>query len=89
MKHGLNGSHNARRLAFWLLLASAFAVGLVLLFWLPHHPLSGALALGFLAILILKHVGLALIIGSPLVGIVNVARARLKGLWSGRSGPAR
>jgi hypothetical protein len=88
MKHGLHSSHNVRRLVFWLLLASAFGMGLVLLFWLPHHPLSGGLALGFLALLVLKHIGLALIVGSPLVGAINVARVRLKGLWSRRGGPS-
>jgi hypothetical protein len=80
MKHD---PHDAKRAVFWLVLFAFFGMGLVLLFWLPTHKVSGALALGFLAILVLKHIGLFLVVGSPLVGLLNVARARLKGLWRG------
>jgi len=78
MKHT---SHDAKRAAFWLLLASLFAMGLVLLFYLPSHKASGSLALGVLALIVLKHIGLFLVVGSPLAGVINVARVRLAGLW--------
>ena len=79
MKHY---SHDAKRAAFWLVLASMFAMGLLLLFYVPTHRISGALAFGVLAVLVIKHVGLLLIVGSPLVGMFNVARVRFKRLWS-------
>jgi hypothetical protein len=78
MKHT---SHGTKRMAFWLLLASLFAMGLVLLFYLPSHKASGSLALGVLALIVLKHIGLFLVVGSPLAGMVNVARARFARLW--------
>jgi hypothetical protein len=75
MKHG---SHDAKRAAFWLVLASSFIIGLLLLFYVPSHKLSGGLALGVVAVLVLKHVGLFMILGSPMVGLVKVANARAK-----------
>ena len=81
MKHN---PHDTKRAAFWLLLAATFAMGLFLLFYLPNHKASGALALGLVAVLVLKHVGLLMIVGSPLFGVLNVARARLKSLWRKR-----
>jgi len=84
MKHS---PHDARRAAFWLLLASLFGMGLVLLFYLPRHKLSGGLALGVLGFIVLKHIGLFLVVGSPLAGIFNVARARLGRLGRPRPNP--
>jgi hypothetical protein len=70
-------SHDAKRAAFWLILASLFAIGLVLMFYLPGHRLVGSLAIGFLALLVLKHIGLFLVVGSPLTGMIKVAQVRL------------
>jgi hypothetical protein len=78
MKHT---PHDARRAAFWLIIVSAFGMGVVLLLVGRNHKITGALALGVLAVLVIKHVGLFMIVGSPLVGMLNVARVRLKGLW--------
>jgi len=78
MKHT---PHDARRAAFWLIIVSAFGMGVALLLIGRNHKITGALALGFLAVIVIKHVGLFMIVGSPLVGLLNVARARLKGLW--------
>jgi hypothetical protein len=78
MKHD---PHWARRLVFWLLLASAFAMGVVLLFLVPNHRISGALALGIVAVLILKHVGLLMIAGSPLIGAFSAIRRNLAIAW--------
>lgn len=70
-------SHASKRAAFWLVLTATAAMGAVLLFWLPNHPVSGGLALGVLAILILKHIGLLLLVGSPLIAAVKAASVRL------------
>ena len=74
MKHN---PHDLKRAAFWLALASTFGLGLLLLFYVPHYRVSGALALGVVAVLVIKHVGLLMVVASPLVGAVKVARARL------------
>ena len=71
--------HNAKRAAFWLLLASVFIIGL-LLFFVPSHKISGGLALGVVAILVLKHIGLLMIFGSPTIGALKIANKRAKGL---------
>jgi hypothetical protein len=69
--------HSVRRAAFWLVIASVALTGLALLLIGRDHKITGALALGFLAILIMKHIGLFLLVGSPLVGLANAARMRL------------
>jgi hypothetical protein len=73
-------THDHKRIAFWLVLASLFAMGLILLFVLPQHHIVGALAVGVLALLILKHVGLLLIVGAPLTGLAKWAQVQLKRL---------
>jgi uncharacterized membrane protein YesL len=73
-------THDHKRMAFWLILTALFTTGLVLLFVLPHHHAIGALALGFLALLILKHVGLFLVVGAPLTGFGKWTQAQLKRL---------
>jgi hypothetical protein len=78
MKHD---PHRERRLEFWLLLASAFAMGGMLLFLVPNHRISGALALGIVAVLIVKHVGLLMIVGSPLIGALSAVRRSLAIAW--------
>ncbi len=69
--------HNVRRATFWLVSASVALAGLALLLIGRDHKITGALALGFLAVLIIKHVGLFLLLGSPLVGLANAVRMRL------------
>jgi len=39
--------------------------------------------------MVLKHIGLFLVVGSPLMGMINLARARLKGLWRRDDFPRR
>ena len=73
--------HNTKRTVFWLVIALSFAAGLFLLFYLPNHRISAGLALGVVALLALKHVGLFLVVGSPLTGLLQVARVRLRTLW--------
>jgi uncharacterized membrane protein YhaH (DUF805 family) len=88
MKHS---PHDAKRAAFWLVIVSAAIMGLALLLIGRNHKLTGALALAVVAILVIKHVGLFMLVGSPLVAALIVARARFKGLWrrhgAGQSGP--
>ena len=72
--------HDSKRAAFWLVLGSAFLMGLLLLFYVPGHKISEGLALGVMAVLVLKHVGLLLILGPPLVGLLNMANTRVKAL---------
>ena len=67
--------HNVKRAAFWLVLAATFIMGLLLLFYVPNHKVSGGLALGVMAVLVLKHIGLLMILGSPVAGLLNVATA--------------
>jgi hypothetical protein len=62
-------------------------MGLALLLIGRNHKLTGALALGFLAVLAVKHVGLLMLVGSPLVGALTVARARLARLWRRQGSP--
>lgn len=71
MKHG---SHHANRTTVWLVLASTFIMGALLLFYVPRHRISGGLALGVMAVLVLKHVGLLMIIGSPLAALLKTKR---------------
>ncbi|HXQ12146.1 MAG TPA: hypothetical protein VN805_14210 [Caulobacteraceae bacterium] len=77
-------THDHKRLAFWLILAALFATGLVLLLVLPNHHVVGVVALGFLALLILKHVGLFLVVGAPLTGFGKWAQVQLKRLHQPR-----
>jgi hypothetical protein len=37
--------------------------------------------MGVVAVIALKHVGLLLLVGSPLVGSLNVARVRVARIW--------
>jgi hypothetical protein len=60
--------------------ASTFIMGLLLLFYVPNHKISGGLALGVMVVLVLKHVGLFIVFGAPLVGVLNVAKTRAKRL---------
>jgi hypothetical protein len=53
-------------------------MGLLLLFYVPNHKISEGLALGVMAVLVLKHVGLLVVVGFPLVGVLNVANTRAK-----------
>jgi hypothetical protein len=62
-----------KRVGFWMLLATALAAGLALFVLVPNHKISGALALGIVAILVLKHVGLLMIVGAPLTGLLKLA----------------
>ena len=78
MKHT---PRNARRAAFWLVLVTTAGMGLVLLLIGHNHKITGALALGVVVVLVIKHLGLFMLVGAPLVGLVNAARARLSGLW--------
>jgi hypothetical protein len=77
-------THDHKRIAFWLILVSLFGIGVVLLFVLPSHHIAGALALGFLALLILKHVGLFFVVGAPLTGLLKYAQVQLKRLHPAR-----
>jgi hypothetical protein len=72
--------HNPKRVAFWLLLAASFVVGLVLFFVVPHRKIQGELAFGFLLLLFLKHVGLLIMVGAPLTGALKAANKRAKDL---------
>jgi hypothetical protein len=72
-------AHDAKRAAFWLAIVSAALVGLALLLIGRNNKLTGALALGFVAVLLIKHVGLLMLVGSPLAGIINVLRVRSSG----------
>ncbi|MGD1097403.1 MAG: hypothetical protein ABSB35_36130 [Bryobacteraceae bacterium] len=72
--------HAAKRAVFWLVLASTFIVGLLLLFYVPNHKVSAGLALGVMAVLVLKHVGLLMLLGPLLAGALNMANTRAKGL---------
>jgi|HubBroStandDraft_1064217.scaffolds.fasta_scaffold313835_2 hypothetical protein len=72
-------AHDAKRAAFWLAIVSAALVGLALLLIGRNNKLTGALALGFVAVLLIKHVGLLMLVGSPLAGIINVLRVRSRG----------
>lgn len=74
----MHNPHDVKRAAFWLILALTFGAGLLLLFYVPDHRISGALALGVITLVILKHVGLFLTVGSPLAGALKVAQVRLK-----------
>jgi hypothetical protein len=72
--------HNAKRALFWILLAATFLLGLILLFVLRSHRIQGELALGFVALLVLKHVGLLMIVGAPLTAALKTANRRTKEL---------
>ncbi|MGA3047891.1 MAG: hypothetical protein ABSD67_14770 [Terracidiphilus sp.] len=72
--------HTTKRIAFLALLAATFMLGLTLLFVVPNRKVSGALALGILAVLVLKHIGLVMIVGAPLTGAAKAANKRTKEL---------
>lgn len=69
MKHS---PHDAKRAAFWLVVISAAVMGLALLVIGRNHKITGALALGVLAVILIKHVGLFMLVSSPLVGVLEV-----------------
>jgi uncharacterized membrane protein len=64
--------HDAKRAAFWLVVISAAVMGLALLVIGRNHKITGALALGVLAVILIKHVGLFMLVSSPLVGVLEV-----------------
>jgi len=68
--------HRVRRAALWLVYAAPVVLGLLLLRFLPSHRLAGGIAVGFIALMVLKHLGLLLIVAPLLAGLRRSVRLR-------------
>ena len=60
----------------WLVGTVGIIVGALLLFYVPAHPVLS----GVVALIVLKHLGLVLLVGSPLAALFSRQREKLRGL---------
>jgi hypothetical protein len=68
----------------WLIGTAGIVVGALLLFYFPAHPVLS----GVIALIVVKHLGLVLLVGSPMAALFSRHLETLRGLCPFRRGGA-